>query len=862
MGPLIRFLILFYRFSCRHILRHRLRSVAVLVGIALGAAVFTGVRLSVRASLDAFTRSVDLVAGDADLAVSRPGGRVPEEIIKPLLEHPQVEAISAFSSVYVREDRPSSPSFLLIGIDPIMDRQFRSWAAEGEREPAGEGAWSRLMAEPLTMMVGPELAEERDWRKGDAVRLVHAHQTASFRILGRLDAQGLALAQGGRVAICDIATFQEFTGTIGRLDRVDIRTSDRTGAVDLSAVLPEGVRVSRSSAVRESGRGMIRAYQLNLSVLGFASLFVGMFLVYSLISLNAASRRREIAVLRSLGASRRSIFLLFLAEGGVYGLAGWILAIPLGTILIRYLLAGVSQTISTLFVRVVVQAADLSLLEALLSLLVTVGVSLLAALQPAREAMSVTPMEAMSPPADSPAGRTSPTGLALAGLGCIAVVGPLSAMPGLGGAPIPGYLGMLMLFGGFSLLAPLGIRWVGRWMSPMSKIFGGVPALLAARYIRDTGPRTAISVGALITAVALYSALVIMIHSFRTTVDLWVHQTISGDLFLTTRNAEVNQIWEPFSTSEMIGISQMAEDAGVDMVPSRRFTLAHGDTPYQIDFLDLAAFHRNGRFIWMKGDPEAAMPAHLRGDGVVVSEVFANRTGIGYGGRFEAVVDGVELSAPVLGVVRDYRTRGGVVFASLQGFGPAFGGLPWGGVRFFLDPSDGDSDAAVDRLRDRILDRFGDRFDMMSGRDLRAAVLRIFDETFAVTGVLLLIALSVAALGITTTMTVLVLERTRQFNTILAVGGSGGQARRIILWETVFMVVFGEFAGLVCGFMLSYLLVFVINRQSFGWTFLYSIDYGGLILSLPLILLTALAAALPAVGVAFRHPPAMLLRDG
>jgi putative ABC transport system permease protein len=256
------------------------------------------------------------------------------------------------------------------------------------------------------------------------------------------------------------------------------------------------------------------------------------------------------------------------------------------------------------------------------------------------------------------------------------------------------------------------------------------------------------------------------------------------------------------------------------------------------------------------------MPAHLRGDGVVVSEVFANRTGIGYGGRFEAVVDGVELSAPVLGVVRDYRTRGGVVFASLQGFGPAFGGLPWGGVRFFLDPSDGDSDAAVDRLRDRILDRFGDRFDMMSGRDLRAAVLRIFDETFAVTGVLLLIALSVAALGITTTMTVLVLERTRQFNTILAVGGSGGQARRIILWETVFMVVFGEFAGLVCGFMLSYLLVFVINRQSFGWTFLYSIDYGGLILSLPLILLTALAAALPAVGVAFRHPPAMLLRDG
>ncbi len=129
------------------------------------------------------------------------------------------------------------------------------------------------------------------------------------------------------------------------------------------------------------------------------------------------------------------------------------------------------------------------------------------------------------------------------------------------------------------------------------------------------------------------------------------------------------------------------------------------------------------------------------------------------------------------------------------------------------------------------------------------------------TGVLLVIALAVAALGITTTMTVLVLERIRQLNTILAVGGSPGQVRRMILWETVLIVAAGEAAGLVSGAILSYLLVFVINRQSFGWSFLYSVDWGALALSLPLILLTALAAALPAVGVAFRESPAMLLRE-
>lgn len=75
------------------------------------------------------------------------------------------------------------------------------------------------------------------------------------------------------------------------------------------------------------------------------------------------------------------------------------------------------------------------------------------------------------------------------------------------------------------------------------------------------------------------------------------------------------------------------------------------------------------------------------------------------------------------------------------------------------------------------------------------------------------------------------------------------------------MVLAGEVAGIGCGFILSYLLVYVINRQSFGWTFLYGVDVGALAMSLPLIVLTALGAALPAIKMAFRKPPATLLRE-
>ena len=202
-----------------------------------------------------------------------------------------------------------------------------------------------------------------------------------------------------------------------------------------------------------------------------------------------------------------------------------------------------------------------------------------------------------------------------------------------------------------------------------------------------------------------------------------------------------------------------------------------------------------------------------------------------------------------------------MVFYSMPHFNSRYHQTYWGGLRFFFKDRPQDLDLAVARLRNAIIDRMGDKVDMYSGKGLRSAVLRIFDETFAVTTVLLLIALVIAALGIATTLTVMVLERSRQLNTLFAVGASFRQLRAMIFWEAGLMVVIGELAGVVCGFILSYLLVYVINRQSFGWTFLYNVDWGALALSIPLIIITALGAALPAVKMVFRRPPAALLRE-
>jgi putative ABC transport system permease protein len=297
------------------------------------------------------------------------------------------------------------------------------------------------------------------------------------------------------------------------------------------------------------------------------------------------------------------------------------------------------------------------------------------------------------------------------------------------------------------------------------------------------------------------------------------------------------------------------------MVESRRIALRKGAFDYELDIMDVDTFLQHGSFVPVKGDLGKVRQALLNGEGALVSEIFANRTGLTAGDVYRARVGPSLVEIPILDVIRDYRTSGGVVFYDLSAFRRRYHDPGVSGVRMFFREPPPDPAAAVNRLRREVLQHCGDRLDLVNGADLRDAVLRIFDETFAVTTVLLLIALIIAALGIAVTLAVQVLERCRLLNTMFAVGGSYQQIRAVIFWEAVILVLVGQAVGLFCGFLLSYLLIYVINVQSFGWSFVYQIDWRTLSVSLPLIALAAVLAALPAVRLTFREPPASLLRE-
>ncbi len=854
-------------FSLRHARRYVWRTIAVILGLSLGSGVFVAVRLATTTSVRSFAQSMDALSGNADFVVTRPGGSIPYSLVRDLLSRPHIKTVSPLLMLTVRAESLSqgegSTVLRWVGLDPVLDRPLRPWAVQRLEKSEGPQNWMRLISEPDTVFVGSSAAHSLHVQPGSNIRVFYQNRKRNLKVLGILKDEGLGLAEGGLILLSDLATIQEFLGQFDGVDRLEgaFREGQKEkGLGDLEHTLASGYSLYQPQERERSSRSMVAAYEQNLSVLSFVSLFVGMFLVYSLTAFNSVSRRREVAVMRSIGASTRFVFGVFVMDGLVFGLLGWLVGIPISLFFAKDLLKAVSETVTVLFARVDVRTVAVSAWDVVVSIVLTSGVAALAALQPAHSVMTVSPTEAIRPRSSAPYGDPRTRRQTFWSLALLAGILPLSWLPPVQGIPVAGYAAVFFLFCGFSLLAPGMLKGLTTLPLHVVQHVGGEPCVLALKHLEKAGARVAVSVGALITAVGLFTALVVMVSSFRKTVEAWVFQTVSGDLFVRPMMADMNGYRDPLPEAMVQFVKDLPE---TDVVPYRRINMTYRGVDCALEGIDLDGLKRHGGFLFLKGDEEQAYNAMKAGESVIVSEVFANRTGLRIGDSMAFTVSGVPMTFRVVGVYRDYRTQSAVIYMDLNVLQKRTTDRSWSGVRLFFSGSEEARQRRAQEVREQLLERFGarDALDVLVGSTLRREILQVFDQTFAVTSVLLIMALMVAGLGMMTTLTIMVLERMVSLNTLKAIGASTGQVRRMLLWEALFMIVVGLFLGVTCGFALSVILIEVINAQSFGWTFLYHVPWNQLAAAFPLIAAASLAATIPAQRLAFRHSPAVLLRE-
>ena len=798
------------------------RTLLSIAGIGLGVALGFAVSLINRAAVEEMAAGTRSLSGEADLEVR--GGRTGfEETLYPALA--KLEGVAVASPVLEAEAglAEGRGAIRLVGIDALRAAQIQP-ALFGD-DPARRFE----LLKPDVVFLSAEAAEALALAKGGKLRIVTGLSPIELEIAGVLPASSLR----GVAALTDVATAQWRLGRLGELNRVDLRLAPGADRIQLqarvAALLPAGVHVTTVDAVQESSANLSRAYRVNLNVLALVALFTGGFLVFSTQSLEVTRRRAEHALLRVLGLRRYGVLRLVLSEAAAVGIAGSILGIALGYAIARTALAFGGADLGAGMFRGITPEPAFPVIDSLLYFFGGVLISLAGALLPALDAARVPPAQALK--AGDEQRMLAQVVTVMPGLMLLVAALALVQVKPIGGIPLAGYASIACLLVGGILLMP--------WMSRI--VFDRLPAsamrrtafALALAQLRGAPGQAMVSLAAIVASFSLMVAMAIMVASFRESVDRWLAMALPADLyFRTTHSGETAWIGPDFQDA----VKRLPQLERVEFVRSARAVLDPLRPAVSLIARDATRegssllFPLVGKpYARVAGDPPPAW----------VSEAVADRYGYRAGERIELPLAGAKHSFVVAGVWRDYARQHGAIVIERAVYAERTGDRRANDAALWLAPGATAADAiqALRRLPGGAL------LDISGPGEIKTASLRVFDRTFAVTYALEAAAVLVGLFGLSASVGAIVLARRREFGMLRHVGVTRGQIGEMLAAEGGLLALLGVAAGLVLGALISLVLVYVVNRQSFNWSMDLHPPYALLAgLSLALIVLAALTA--------------------
>ncbi len=846
-------LTLFWRVNGRHLVREWGKLLLSLVGVALGVAVVLAIRASNESAFQAFSNTLDAVTGKATVSItSADGGAFSETAYARVHRAPGLRATTPILQSVAQAGSDGEP-LTVLGIDVFTDGAFRTYTTTDGAAADQGGYGLEFLTQPDALLLAAPFAERHGVVRGDSITLLTGGRRSRFLVADVLALDGPARAQGGAFAVMDIAQAQQAFDRIGQIDRIDAIADPRFPRDEVLRVLrerlPDELSVDRPSGRAEQVERMLAAFRLNLTALASIALLVSMFLIYNTISTSAVRRRRELGILRALGATERQVFGLFLVEALVIGLVGSLIGLGLGVVLARLALDRVAQTISVLYVLVTAEHLALSPLLLVESVLIGVGSALAAAVVPAWEAARTPPKETFSSGTLDRRFDQRISKLTRIGLALLVAAGGATLLPAVGGAPIFGYLAALLIALGLALVTPAVLVGLRKAAEPLLRRLFGPTGSLAAGYLTRHLSRTSVAVAALMVAIAMLVGVAIMIGSFRETVDEWVTETVTGDVFIASTTTMTTGTVTSVPNAVVNALHDQPEIAAIERFTRRETTI--GGAPALIAASDLSVVRERSRLLFRSGDGREILARAIQRGEVVVSESFSTRRRVGVG-------DSVTLRTPtgrhrlrIAGIYPDYAADEGIVLMDRPRYIALYRDTTVTQLVGYLRPGASLGDV-VGRLRRTLAGTYA--VNVMSNGDLRREIFRIFDQTFAITYALQAIALLVAAMGIVSTLMALIAEREREIGILKAVGASRRQIEGMTLIEAGLMGLAAVGLGLLAGTALSAVLIYVINRQSFGWTIQFRPPLAAFGWTVVLVLATALVSGLLPARYATRRP--------
>jgi putative ABC transport system permease protein len=760
--------------------------------------------------------------------------------VRPLIDESLLDTVSQVDGVAV-----ATPD--VFGYAQILGSDGEPVGDPGQGPPTFGSNWTEdevlnpfRLAEGRAPETGDEMvidnytAKEGDLDVGDTATVLTA--------TGRIEAEIVGIAKFGEVdspggttwAMFTTEAAQQHIGEAGKLSGITVLAEDGVSQDEvtkrIAEVLPEGHEAITGQDLTEENQDalqeFVNIFKTIMLVFALIAMFVGSFIIYNTFSILVAQRTRETALLRAIGATRRQVTLAVLLEAVVVGFIAALLGMVAGVGLaigLQALLAGFGMDLPSS--GLVIKFGTI-----VWSIVLGVVVCVFAAWAPARRGSKVPPIAAMRDVAFEQRGRPR---LRL-GIGAtMLALGLLSLFAGLSGStdnglPLVG-LGALLVVLAVTALGPIAAR-------PLTSILGwplskrGVSGVLARENAMRNPKRTATTASALLIGVTLVSFITIFASSAKASVDKIFSDQFTGDFVLDSGTFGMGGA--PTTLAD-----ELRNVDGIDAVSALRMTQAQvdGDEAF-LSALDAVELERIVDIGLLEGDL-----ADLGDDGIAVLDEEAEKQGweigtkvpivFAAGGETEATVRAIYANVELADL---YFVDTALFDANLT---TQFDNMLFANIADGVDIDDVRPD--VERVADEapileVQDR--DEFIEAQGG--------FINQMLAMVYVLLSLAIIIALFGITNTLALSIVERTRELGLLRAVGMTRRQLRKMVRGEAMLIALFGTVGGLGVG-------------TFFGWAVMQALaDEGFKVFNVPVGQLVIIALLATGFGIAAALWPA------
>ncbi len=826
----------------RYLTGRKLRTFLTTLAVIFGVMIIFGMNIILPTMLAAFQANMMAAGGLVDVTVTHlSGGGFAAEAAAPLSGIPGVRAVSLSLERTVnlpadfvdgdpaRSDRISALS--LVGVDPAATQALEAYLVQ-------EGGRFLQPQDEKAAVISQSLADAYGVGLGGTIRIPSVDGVATLTVVGILPPR---LTPGNEEVLVTLAEAQVLSGQAGQVNtiRIALDSLDETARSEATVAIEAALGEEFQVGALDSGSEMFASLKMGqaaMNMFGVLALFMGGFIIFNTFRTVVAERRRDIGMLRALGARRSTITGMILVEGVLQGLIGSFIGIALGYLMGAGIVL-IAEKPMNAFLNIDMGRPVVSPVLVLTSVLLGVGVTVLAGLLPARNASRVTPMDALRPSVAEVeyrrrTGASFIVGLVFLGLALLALAtGNMGAIA----------LGGVLFLVGLILIAPAVLR-------PIAFVFGRLTAWLYAR--QGTGDlaqgnltrqpaRVTITASATMIGLAIVVALGGMSTSLNGMMDVLLHKSLGSDYLFVPPSISV---WSSDMGANAGLSTRLQAIPGVGDISTLRFaaTSINGQ-PVSLLGINTDTFPRVSGLDFSEGD-ESAYAALASGRSMIVNGSFLMTFGIQVGETLELLTPDGMRSYTIVAIGSDLLNAKVVTaYISQANLEQDFNRTDDVFIQMNLLPGVtlGQVDAQVKAVAADY-----PQFQVIAGKGYIDQMLQLLKAVFAGMYFMLAFLAFPSFIAMLNTLTISVLERTREIGMIRAVGGTRKQVRRMVVAEALLLAAVGTAFGILSGMYLGYVIVQGLSSM---FPMEYSFPFGGVLAGIAIgLLFGVLAAVIPA----------------